>query len=519
VQNANVGTLKRCGAVIESTVRFTIEVIGRRSLIEEILMVQIRRTTIALLSLAALTLGGALIDAPLPAALASQATPSTVTPAQAAPFVGDWSAAIDSPMGPATYKVSVTAEGGKVDAKVTNAPFPPATASEVYLSGKNLFVKYASNFQGMMIPGLVALTPDGQDMLLTISILDGQVEMAGRAIKGGVVGATSGQGGRGGAPTQGSPSVPPPQNQVARVSDLMQMMSALPDSAPVKPARLRRVLVLAKAAGFVHSSIPLAARTIEALGQKTGAWTTVITYNVADITEQNLQQYDAIFLASTTGTFLDDPRDAAGTDARRKALLDFVRGGKGIAGIHAATDSYHGGPPAPTGSGGKAPVDGGAPLWPDFNRLIGGYFKYHWFYPTQIAVKIEDLDNPINAAFTSLNATTRVRMPRAFSVVDEVYTFNEASWSRARAHVLTSIDYSKMPAEVKAQEPAPQRADHDYALSYIQREGKGRVFVELLGHDESIYKMPAMLAHILAGMQYVLGDLQADDSPSHSSKP
>ena len=70
------------------------------------------------------------------------------------------------------------------------------------------------------------------------------------------------------------------------------------------------MLVLAKAAGFVHSSIPLAARTIEAMGQKTGAWTTVISYNPAVITAENLQQYDAIFLASTTGTYLDDPASA-----------------------------------------------------------------------------------------------------------------------------------------------------------------------------------------------------------------
>ena len=67
--------------------------------------------------------------------------------------------------------------------------------------------------------------------------------------------------------------------------------------------------------------------------------------------------------------------------------------------------------------------------------------------------------------------------------------------------MLTSIDYAKMPAEIKAQEPAPQRADPDYALSYIQREGKGRVFVQVLGHDESIYKLPSMLAYILAGVQ------------------
>jgi uncharacterized protein len=44
------------------------------------------------------------------------------------------------------------------------------------------------------------------------------------------------------------------------------------------------------------------------------------------------------------------------------------------------------------------------------------------------------------------------------------------------------------------------------------------VFVELLGHDEPIDKMPSMLAHILAGMQYVIGDLQADDSPSNPVK-
>ena len=64
-----------------------------------------------------------------------------------------------------------------------------------------------------------------------------------------------------------------------------------------------------------------------------------------------------MFLDSTTGCFLDDPMDKAATAARRKALMDFVRSGKGIAGIHASTDSYHGtacpeGPPAAGRAGG-----------------------------------------------------------------------------------------------------------------------------------------------------------------------
>ena len=132
-----------------------------------------------------------------------------------------------------------------------------------------------------------------------------------------------------------------PQNQTPKPADVENMMAALPDDAPAKPKRPRKVLVLAKAAGFVHSSIPLAAKTVEALGVKTGAWATTITYDPAAISAQNLKQYDLVFLDNTTGAFLDDPNDPSAGDARKKALLEFVRSGKGLAGIHAAGDSYH----------------------------------------------------------------------------------------------------------------------------------------------------------------------------------
>ena len=40
------------------------------------------------------------------------------------------------------------------------------------------------------------------------------------------------------------------------------------------------------------------------------------------------------------------------------------------------------------------------------------------------------------------------------------------------------------------------------------------MFVLVLGHDENIYKQRPILEHMLAGMQYAIGDLKADDSPS-----
>lgn len=354
------------------------------------------------------------------------------------------------------------------------------------------------------------------------------------------------------------------------------MMAALPKTPGVKPKKARKVLVFAHtgASGFVHASIPLAAKTIEALGNQGDLWTTTVSYDAADITKSNLKQYDAIFLDSTTACFLDD-KDPAVTAARRAAFLEFVRSGKGVAGIHAATDSYHtdcvaneaaaNRGPGPNfmammlaaqilkagdkdNSGAVSKAEWGAmaddwfqkldtgntgtvsradftahfssllpapgprsrnaepkPVlqWPEFNELIGGYFKFHWPDPQLITVKIDDPKSPLTAMFGG----------QEFEIHDETYTFAQDSFSRKNVHVLTSIDYEKMSAADKAKEANP-RTDGDYALSYIRREGKGRVFYEGHGHSDRVYAMTPMLEHLRAGMQYVLGDLKADDSPS-----
>jgi hypothetical protein len=141
--------------------------------------------------------------------------------------------------------------------------------------------------------------------------------------------------------------------------------------------------------------------------------------------------------------------------------------------------------------------------WPEFNTLIGGYFKFHWPDPQLICVKIDDPNSPLTAMFHG----------KEFEIHDETYTFEQESFSRKNVHVLTSIDYDKMTAEDKAKEANP-RTDADYALSYIRREGKGRVFYEGHGHSYRVYAMTPMLEHIRAGIQYAVGDLKADDSPS-----
>ena len=58
------------------------------------------------------------------------------------------------------------------------------------------------------------------------------------------------------------------------------------------------------------------------------------------------------------------------------------------------------------------------------------------------------------------------------------------------------------------------RDDNDYAVSWIHNYGKGRVFYSVLGHTPSDFQAPFLVEHFLAGIQYILGDLDSDSTPS-----
>ena len=91
-------------------------------------------------------------------------------------------------------------DNGKVVATVNGGMGPPAVVSDISLVGQNLFLKDVNELPGMSIPGLIAMTPQGSNMLLTISMMDGQFEMAGTATKGGAAGRGVAPAGRGAAP-------------------------------------------------------------------------------------------------------------------------------------------------------------------------------------------------------------------------------------------------------------------------------------------------------------------------------
>jgi type 1 glutamine amidotransferase len=292
-----------------------------------------------------------------------------------------------------------------------------------------------------------------------------------------------------------------PKPQRPNAQDIERITAALPDKAPATPKQPRKLLVYTKATGFVHSSIPFGAKTFELMGQKTGAFTTVVSDDPESFDPANLKQFDAILMMSTTGS-LFVPKDAEKKEnllyenptngpipaelvraaQLRQSLLDFVRSGKGLMGIHAAADSSY--------------------KWKEYGTMLGGQFNGHpWGH---IVMRIEDPANPVNTAFEN----------KPFEISDEIYTFKE-TYSRERQHILTSIDLAASKIDKDFNRPA----DNDYAVSWLNKYGDGRVFYCSLGHAENTYMNAVVLRHYLAGLQFAFGDLHADAQPSGPLSP
>jgi type 1 glutamine amidotransferase len=275
-----------------------------------------------------------------------------------------------------------------------------------------------------------------------------------------------------------------PKDQIDKIT------KALPEKATAVPTAKRKLLACTRSVGFQHGTIPTCAKMLEMMGDKTGAWETVISDDLAMFEAENLKQFDAVFFCVTTGPIFGEgdlsKRGAEGERLLRlrKNLVDFVAGGKGLGGNHGATDANY--------------------QWAEYGDMMGAYFSEHPF--GDIVVKNDDPKSPINAAFKG----------EGFPFRDEMYVFGPRTqaktqpYSREKMRVLLSIDMEK---STKLPNKGP-RPDQDYAISWIKDYQKGRVFYCSFGHDTQIYFNPAVLQHFQDGVQFILGDLKADTTPS-----
>jgi type 1 glutamine amidotransferase len=256
--------------------------------------------------------------------------------------------------------------------------------------------------------------------------------------------------------------------------EAQKIEAAAPAKAPAVPAKPHKLLVFSFTKGYVHTAIPYGAKALEVMGSKTGAYEVVHSTDMSVFDAANLQQFDAICLNNSSQ--LDFSPEA------QKAILDFVGNGKGIVGIHGATVNFA--------------------KWPEGAALLGGVFDGHpWVAEGTWAVKIDDPGHPLNAAFQG----------QGFKVNDELYRTKFSYPPRENLRVLVSIDMSD---EATRTAKGIRPGETDYPLSWIRTYGRGRVFYTSFAHNHHLYWNPAILGHILAGVQFALGDLPADTTPS-----
>lgn len=235
------------------------------------------------------------------------------------------------------------------------------------------------------------------------------------------------------------------------------LLAAAVDPAPISPQLSAgpRILVFSKTAGFRHTSIPVALRTIRAFGARNG-FAVDATEDAAAFSDTNLTRYDAVVFLSTTGDVLDN--------RQQLAFQRFIRAGGGFAGVHSAADTEHD--------------------WAWYGRLLGAYFKSHP-HIQQGLIRVENGRHP-----------STVGLPRRWARADEWYNF--ARNPRRSVRVLAALDE-------KTYSPGPDSMGGDHPIAWSHRYQGGRAWYTGGGHTEEAYSEPLFRRHLLGGIRYAAG--------------
>lgn len=256
--------------------------------------------------------------------------------------------------------------------------------------------------------------------------------------------------------------------------------AAVPREALVKPKKARKLLIidLCPAGGFYHTTIAHGDLMLQLIGKYTGAYEPIFDNNLDNLKYPHIKQYDAVFLNSVVGPVFSDPEVLDG-------LIRYVREGGGVAGLHGTT---------------FASQD-----LREFGELMGAQEGPHQYNGEPGTLKIDDPDSPLTKHFGG----------KGFSMIDEFYHFPPTGpYTREKLHVLLSVDADT--SDLKRWENI--RPDRDYGMVWIKTFGKGRVFNSVLGHRPEFYMNPDLVKLMVGGIQFVLGDLDADTTPSAKLK-
>ena len=257
--------------------------------------------------------------------------------------------------------------------------------------------------------------------------------------------------------------------------------AAIPRQAPAKLARPRKLLVTDIQMYSGHSTIPHGNYMIEMMAKHTGAFEATFSNDQELLKYPKIKEFDAVFFNNVCGMVHNDP-------GVREGILRYVREGGGLGGNHAVT---------------YANLN-----WPEFADMMGGWAGQHRV--EEQVLKIDDPASPLMKPFGS----------EPFTHTDEFYIFPPSSpYSREKQRVLMSIDVEKSDRGFGGRfSELSTRPDQDYGVAWVKGYGKGRTYFTPLGHTTIMYTDKRWTGHLLAAIQYLLGDISTDETPSAKAR-
>jgi type 1 glutamine amidotransferase len=267
---------------------------------------------------------------------------------------------------------------------------------------------------------------------------------------------------------------------------------------PATAAPTKKLLFLTHAGLYKHTSLAPAETAMKAWGPGNGFEVTTLegykqdsrAIDVSMITPDYLNQFDGLMLM-TNGNL-------PFTGVQKRALVDFVRNGKALIGVHCATLTLYDDP--------------------EFGDVLGGYYLRSIIPTQEIAsgrigvLKVEDPTSP----------ATNMLGP-SWPINEEFYEFGHAVWdartpeenisavgrlhilmpfTRERVHVLLSLDTER----TNLTGLAGMVKGGDYPQAWTRLFGKGRTFYTALGHRDDLWTNdPVFRAHLVGGIRWALG--------------
>jgi len=251
---------------------------------------------------------------------------------------------------------------------------------------------------------------------------------------------------------------------------IITFFSLLTCNSPESITSGKKVLIYTRnGEGYIHENIEASVQALEEICEELNLGV-MVSNDSSLFTPENLEQFDGIIFSNTNN-------EAFTSDGQRKAFQEFIRSGKGFAGIHSACGSERD--------------------WPWFWNMLGGKFLRHPPY------------QPFHIKVIDKNHISTAHLPDPWQWEDECYYIHHLN---PDIHVLLAADLTTIEDEYRDEYPGTIFGDL-FPLAWCHSFEGGKQWYTALGHDPEHYQDPLFRDHLKGGIQWIL-EIKTISNPS-----